>query len=52
MSWYKKAQSVEDEFPYITLYHGTLSVNATSIKYEGIVPKKAIYIEKIAIIFH
>lgn len=40
MSWYKKAQSISDKFPEVILYHGTLSSNATSIKFEGIVPKQ------------
>jgi len=40
MNWYKISQSVADEFPVVTLYHGSLSQNKDSILQEGIRSKK------------
>lgn len=39
MNWYKLAQSIEEEFPIVTLYHGSLASNLERILKEGIRPK-------------
>jgi regulator of replication initiation timing len=40
MNWYRLAQSIESEFPAVTLYHGSLALNLQNILKEGIRPRQ------------